>query len=109
MPSDDKFRASTSAILKRSAQRLLVATSWCSNGVLGAIAGSIGALGAIALSWAVATFALEMSLSPRPSVAWGVVLRRCLWLGRCGSTWTSCGKAATTPARSNGGSREASC
>jgi putative ABC transport system permease protein len=33
-------------------------------GVLGAIAGTVGALGAIALSWAVATYALELAWTP---------------------------------------------
>ncbi|MNC91072.1 hypothetical protein D3C83_72620 [compost metagenome] len=35
-------------------------------GVLGAIAGSVGALGAIALSWAVATYALDLPWEPAP-------------------------------------------
>jgi putative ABC transport system permease protein len=33
-------------------------------GVLGAIAGTVGALGAIALSWGVATYALELAWTP---------------------------------------------
>jgi putative ABC transport system permease protein len=33
-------------------------------GVLGAIAGTVGAAGALVLSWAVATYALELTWSP---------------------------------------------
>jgi putative ABC transport system permease protein len=35
-------------------------------GVLGAIAGTVGALGAIALSWAVARYALELEWQAAP-------------------------------------------
>jgi putative ABC transport system permease protein len=35
-------------------------------GVLGAIAGTVGALGAIALSWAVARYGLDLPWSPAP-------------------------------------------
>jgi putative ABC transport system permease protein len=37
-------------------------------GVLGAIAGTVGAAGAIALSWAVARFALELPWEPTPAI-----------------------------------------
>jgi len=37
-------------------------------GVLGAIAGTIGALGAIVLSWAVATYALDATWAPAPAI-----------------------------------------
>jgi putative ABC transport system permease protein len=37
-------------------------------GVLGAIAGTVGALGAIALSWAVARYALNLAWDPTPGV-----------------------------------------
>ena len=37
--------------------------------MLGAIAGTVGALGAIVLSWAVARYALELSWTPAPAVA----------------------------------------
>jgi putative ABC transport system permease protein len=35
-------------------------------GVLGAIAGAVGALGAIALSWAIARYALDLPWEPAP-------------------------------------------
>jgi putative ABC transport system permease protein len=37
-------------------------------GVLGAIAGTVGALGAIVLSWAIARYALELPWDPTPSI-----------------------------------------
>jgi putative ABC transport system permease protein len=43
-------------------------------GVLGAIAGTVGAAGAIALSWGVATYALDMAWEPTPAVTVAGVL-----------------------------------
>jgi putative ABC transport system permease protein len=37
-------------------------------GVLGAIAGTVGALGAIALSWAIARFALDLPWEASPTI-----------------------------------------
>ena len=37
-------------------------------GVLGAIAGTVGALGAIALSWAVARYALDLTWRAAPGI-----------------------------------------
>jgi len=55
-------RVYEAAILKTlgASSRLIAAMLLLEYGVLGAIAGTIGALGAIALSWAVATYALEL-------------------------------------------------
>ncbi len=62
-----KFRrVYEAAILKTlgASSRLIAAMLVLEYGVLGAIAGTVGALGAIALSWAVATYALELAWSP---------------------------------------------
>ena len=55
-------RVYEAAILKTlgASSRLIAAMLLLEYGVLGAIAGTVGALGAIALSWAVATYALEL-------------------------------------------------
>ena len=58
-----KFRrVYEAAILKTlgASSRLIATMLLLEYGVLGAIAGTVGALGAIALSWAVARFALEL-------------------------------------------------
>jgi putative ABC transport system permease protein len=62
-----KFRrVYEAAILKTlgASGRLIAAMLLLEYGVLGAIAGTVGALGAIALSWAVATYALELAWQP---------------------------------------------
>jgi putative ABC transport system permease protein len=62
-----KFRrVYEAAILKTlgASSRLIAAMLVLEYGVLGAIAGTVGALGAIALSWAVATYALELAWTP---------------------------------------------
>jgi putative ABC transport system permease protein len=62
-----KFRrVYEAAILKTlgASSRLIAAMLLLEYGVLGAIAGTVGALGAIALSWAVATYALELAWQP---------------------------------------------
>ncbi len=46
--------------------RLIATMLLLEYGVLGAIAGTVGALGAIGLSWAVARYALEMTWEPAP-------------------------------------------
>lgn len=64
-----KFRrVYESAILKTlGASRRLIATMLLLEyGVLGAVAGTVGALGAIALSWAVARYALELPWEATP-------------------------------------------
>ena len=64
-----KFRrVYESAILKTlgASRRLITTMLLLEYGVLGAVAGTVGALGAIALSWAVARFALELPWQASP-------------------------------------------
>jgi putative ABC transport system permease protein len=66
-----KFRrVYEAAILKTlgASGRLIAAMLVLEYGVLGAIAGTVGALGAIALSWAVARYALELPWEPAPAL-----------------------------------------
>jgi putative ABC transport system permease protein len=62
-----KFRrVYEAAILKTlgASSRLIATTLLVEYGVLGAISGTVGALGAIALSWAVARYALDLPWEP---------------------------------------------
>jgi len=64
-----KFRrVYEAAILKTlgASSRLIGAILLLEYGVLGAIAGTVGSLAAIALSWALATYALELPWAPTP-------------------------------------------
>jgi putative ABC transport system permease protein len=64
-----KFRrVYESAILKTlgASRRLITTMLLLEYGVLGAVAGTVGALGSIVLSWAVARFALELPWEPTP-------------------------------------------
>jgi putative ABC transport system permease protein len=66
-----KFRrVYEAAILKTlgASSRLIAAMLVLEYGVLGAIAGTIGALGAIVLSWAIARFALDLPWEPTPAI-----------------------------------------
>ncbi|HEY6360477.1 MAG TPA: FtsX-like permease family protein [Vicinamibacterales bacterium] len=66
-----KFRrVYEAAILKTlgASSRLIAAMLLLEYGVLGAIAGTVGSIGAIALSWAVARFALELDWQPMPGI-----------------------------------------
>jgi putative ABC transport system permease protein len=66
-----KFRrVYEAAILKTlgASSRLIATMLLLEYGVLGAIAGTVGALGAIALSWAVARYALELSWDATPGI-----------------------------------------
>jgi putative ABC transport system permease protein len=66
-----KFRrVYEAAILKTlgASSRLIAAMLVLEYGVLGAIAGTVGALGAIALSWAVARYALELPWEATPAI-----------------------------------------
>jgi putative ABC transport system permease protein len=66
-----KFRrVYEAAILKTlgASGKLIAAMLVLEYGVLGAIAGTVGALGAIALSWGVARFALELPWQPAPGL-----------------------------------------
>jgi len=58
------------AILKTlgASSRLVAATLVLEYGVLGAIAGTVGALGAVALSWALATYALDLPWQATPGL-----------------------------------------
>jgi putative ABC transport system permease protein len=53
-------------------------------GVLGAIAGTVGALGAIGLSWAVARYALEMTWEPAPLLTVGGIVITALFVAAVG-------------------------
>jgi putative ABC transport system permease protein len=69
-----KFRrVYEAAILKTlgASGRLIAAMLLLEYGVLGVIAGTIGALGAIALSWAVARYALELDWEAAPLLTIG--------------------------------------
>jgi putative ABC transport system permease protein len=61
-------RVYESAILKTlgASRRLITTMLLLEYGVLGAVAGTVGALGSIALSWAVARFALELPWQATP-------------------------------------------
>ncbi len=64
-----KFRRMyEAAILKTlgASSRLIATMLVLEYGVLGAIAGTVGAIGAIALSWAIARYALELPWEPTP-------------------------------------------
>ena len=63
-------RVYEAAILKTlgASSRLIATMLLLEYGVLGAIAGTVGALGAIVLSWAVARYALEMTWHAVPAV-----------------------------------------
>ncbi|MEQ1757440.1 MAG: FtsX-like permease family protein [Vicinamibacterales bacterium] len=66
-----KFRrVYEAAILKTlgASGRLIATMLVLEYGVLGAIAGTVGALGAIVLSWGVATYALDLPWDPTPSI-----------------------------------------
>ena len=66
-----KFRrVYEAAILKTlgASSKLIAAMLVLEYGVLGAIAGTVGGLGAIVLSWAVARYALEMPWEPTPGI-----------------------------------------
>jgi len=63
-------RVYEAAILKTlgASSRLITAMLLLEYGVLGAIAGTVGALGAIALSWAVARYALDLTWHAAPAI-----------------------------------------
>jgi putative ABC transport system permease protein len=72
-----KFRrVYEAAILKTlgASSRLIAAMLLLEYGVLGAIAGTVGALGAIALSWAVAHYALELEWQAAPALTIGGIV-----------------------------------
>jgi putative ABC transport system permease protein len=72
-----KFRrVYEAAILKTlgASSRLIAAMLVLEYGVLGAIAGTVGALGAIVLSWGVARFALDMPWAASPGITIGGIM-----------------------------------
>jgi putative ABC transport system permease protein len=72
-----KFRrVYEAAILKTlgASSRLIAAMLVLEYGVLGAIAGTVGALGAIVLSWAVARYALDMPWDATPAITIGGII-----------------------------------
>jgi len=72
-----KFRrVYEAAILKTlgASSRLIAATLLLEYGVLGAIAGTIGSLGAIGLSWAIAKYALELPWTAAPALTIGGIV-----------------------------------
>ncbi|MGH9254009.1 MAG: ABC transporter permease [Vicinamibacterales bacterium] len=72
-----KFRrVYEAAILKTlgASSKLIAAMLVLEYGVLGAIAGTVGAVGAIALSWAIARYALELPWEPTPSITIGGII-----------------------------------
>jgi len=80
-----KFRrVYEAAILKTlgASSRLIVTMLLLEYGVLGAIAGTVGSLGAIVLSWAVARYALDLPWEPAPSVTLTGVVATALLVAR---------------------------
>ena len=69
-------RVYEAAILKTlgASSRLIAAMLLLEYGVLGAIAGTVGSLGAVALSWAIAHYALELTWYPAPFITIGGVV-----------------------------------
>ena len=82
-----KFRrVYEAAILKTlgASSRLIAAMLLLEYGVLGAIAGTVGSLGAIVLSWAVATFALELDWEATPMITVTGIVATALFVGAIG-------------------------
>jgi putative ABC transport system permease protein len=82
-----KFRrVYEAAILKTlgASSRLIATMLLLEYGVLGAIAGTVGSLGAIALSWAVATYALELPYSPTPVLTLTGIVLTTIFVGAIG-------------------------
>jgi putative ABC transport system permease protein len=82
-----KFRrVYEAAILKTlgASSRLIAAMLVLEYGVLGAIAGTVGALGAIALSWAVARFALELPWEATPLITVGGIVATAVFVAAVG-------------------------
>ena len=79
-------RVYEAAILKTlgASSRLIAAMLVLEYGVLGAIAGTVGALGAIVLSWAVARFALDMPWDATPGITIGGIVATSLLVAAIG-------------------------
>jgi putative ABC transport system permease protein len=82
-----KFRrVYEAAILKTlgANSRLIATMLLLEYGVLGAIAGTVGSLGAIVLSWAVANYALELNWEPTPALTFGGIAATAVFVGAIG-------------------------
>jgi putative ABC transport system permease protein len=82
-----KFRrVYEAAILKTlgASSRLIATTLLVEYGVLGAIAGTVGALGAIVLSWAVARYALDLPWEPSPGLTVAGILVTAVFVAAVG-------------------------
>ena len=82
-----KFRrVYEAAILKTlgASSRLVATMLLLEYGVLGAIAGTVGSLGAIALSWAVANYALELNWEPTPVLTIGGIAATAVFVAAIG-------------------------
>jgi len=67
-----------------ASSRLIATTLMVEYGVLGAIAGTVGALGAVALSWAVARFALDLPWEPSPALTLGGIVVTSIFVAAIG-------------------------
>ena len=84
-----KFRrVYESAILKTlgASRRLITTMLLLEYGVLGAVAGTVGALGSIALSWAVARFALELPWQATPFLTLAGIVGTAVFVAAVGVT-----------------------
>ena len=82
-----KFRrVYEAAILKTlgASSRLIATMLLLEYGVLGAIAGTVGSLGAIVLSWAIATYALELPWAPTPALTIGGIVLTTIFVAAVG-------------------------
>jgi putative ABC transport system permease protein len=82
-----KFRrVYEAAILKTlgASSRLIATMLFLEYGVLGAIAGTVGALGAVVLSWAIARFALELPWEPSPLLTIGGIVATAVFVAIIG-------------------------
>jgi putative ABC transport system permease protein len=82
-----KFRrVYEAAILKTlgASSRLIATTLLVEYGVLGAIAGTVGALGAVALSWAVARYALDLPWEASPAMTLGGIVITAIFVAAVG-------------------------
>ena len=79
-------RVYEAAILKTlgASSRLITAMLLLEYGVLGAIAGTVGALGAIALSWAVAHYALDLTWHAAPVITIVGIIATAVCVGAIG-------------------------
>ena len=76
------FRDRIQAVLDR--QRDAIRDVLVEYGVLGAIAGTVGAIGAVVLSWAVARFALDLPWEPSPTLTVGGIIATAIFVATVG-------------------------